>query len=103
FTDLQSHITSGASAPAQYAAVAAYQDEARVNEAVAAMVRVFRRRRDGALERLRERAPGIGVVPPEGAFYLFLRVDGYYREGLGDSGAFCRWLLERTGVALVPG
>lgn len=103
FTDLQSHITSGASAPAQYAAVAAYRDEGRVNEAVAAMVRVFRRRRDGALARLRERAPGVSVVPPQGAFFLFLQVDAFYRDDMRGSTAFCQWLLERTGVALVPG
>ena len=103
FSDLQSHITSGASAPAQYAALAAYRDEARVNEAVSAMVRVFRRRRDGALERLRQRAPAITVNPPEGAFFLFLRVDACYGDGIADSTAFCQWLLERTGIALVPG
>lgn len=103
FSDLQSHITSGASAPAQYAALAAYRDEARVNEAVAAMVRVFRRRRDGALERLRQRAPAVTVTPPDGAFFLFLRVDACYGDGVHDSTTFCQWLLERTGIALVPG
>jgi aspartate aminotransferase len=40
---------------------------------------------------------------PDGAFYIFLRVDEYYDEQLRDSATFCAWLLDQTGVALVPG
>ena len=103
FANLQSHITSGATTPAQYAAIAAFRDEPRVLEAVQAMVRVFRRRRDAALALLEERAPEIGVTRPEGAFFLFLRVDSLFRDGITDSIEFCHRLLDRTGVALVPG
>ena len=35
---------------------------------------------------------------PDGAFYLFPRI-----EGLTDSFAFCRRLLEETRVGLAPG
>jgi aspartate/methionine/tyrosine aminotransferase len=38
------------------------------------------------------------VPKPDGAFYLFPRV-----EGLTDSFAFCRRLLEETRVGLAPG
>jgi aspartate aminotransferase len=103
FADLQSHITSGACTPAQYAAYAAYRDEPRVLDAVQAMVRVFRRRRDAAIARLAERVPDITVTRPEGGFFLFLKVDSLYRDGMTDSVAFCHWLLDRVGVALVPG
>ncbi|HSJ07545.1 MAG TPA: pyridoxal phosphate-dependent aminotransferase [Longimicrobiales bacterium] len=103
FTSLQSHMTSGASSPAQAAALAAYRDEARVQEAVLAMVRVFRRRRDRTAEALREALPEADFHLPDGAFFIFLRTDAYYGEDCADSIAFCNDLLQRSGVALVPG
>src|SRR5258708_9417168 len=42
--------------------------------------------------------PGVTVPTPDGAFYLFPRV-----EGMTDSFAFCRTLLEETRVGLAPG
>jgi aspartate aminotransferase len=103
FTSLQSHITSGASSPAQAAAAAVYRDEARVQEAVTAMVRVFRRRRQRAAELLREALPDASFALPAGAFYIFLRVDSYYNETRSGSIDFCNDVLEHTGVAVVPG
>jgi aspartate aminotransferase len=102
-TSLQSHITSGASSPAQAAAYAAYQNEPRVEEALRAMVRVFRRRRDHAAAALRELLPGATFNEPDGAFFLFIRVDSFYDDEHSDSISFCNHLLEQTGVALVPG
>ncbi len=103
FAALQSHITSNASTPAQYAGMAVYQAEPRVEAAVRAMVGVFRHRRERIAGLFRKHLPDAAFVPPEGAFYVFLRTDPYYAEDLPDSVAFCRWLLETTGVALVPG
>ncbi|HSK19429.1 MAG TPA: pyridoxal phosphate-dependent aminotransferase [Longimicrobiales bacterium] len=102
-TSLQSHVTSGASSPAQAAALAAYQDEPRVHEALRAMVRVFRRRRDHAANALREMLPNADFPDPEGAFFIFVRVDDYFGPGRTGSIEFCNYLLEHTGVALVPG
>ncbi|HEX2166795.1 MAG TPA: aminotransferase class I/II-fold pyridoxal phosphate-dependent enzyme, partial [Longimicrobiales bacterium] len=102
-TSLQSHVTSGPSSPAQAAALAAYQDEPRVHEALRAMVRVFRRRRDHAANALREMLPNADFPEPDGAFYIFVRVDEYYESARSGSIEFCNYLLERTGVALVPG
>jgi aspartate aminotransferase len=102
-SDLQSHVTSGACTPGQYGALAAYQDERRVHEAVTAMVRVFRRRRDHAVARLQKLLGADAVTIPEGGFFLFLRVADFYRDGMSDSATFCQRLLEREGVALVPG
>jgi aspartate aminotransferase len=100
---LQSHISSNVSTPAQYAAMAAYRPEPRVEHAVRAMVGVFRHRRERVASLFAKHLPEARFVTPAGAFYLFFRVDAYYREGRADSIAFCRWLLETTGVALVPG
>ena len=41
---------------------------------------------------------GVTVPAPEGAFYVFPRIDG-----LADSFAFCKHLLEETRVGLAPG
>jgi len=103
FAALQSHITSNTSTPAQYAALAAFKSEPRVEHAVKAMVAVFNHRRERVLSLVRKYLPDASVVPPEGAFYLFFRVDGYYGGDITDSVAFCKRLLEQTGVALVPG
>jgi aspartate aminotransferase len=97
---LQSHTTTGANQPAQWAAVTAYSDP-RVDEDVQKMVVAFRRRRDLLARRIREEAPGVQFVEPHGAFYLFFRVDGI-APGLGGAG-FCTQLMQDTGVALVPG
>jgi aspartate/methionine/tyrosine aminotransferase len=60
-------------------------------------------RRDNMLEQFKEHAPDVYCFPPDGAFYLFVRIDNYFSEAMPDSAAFCRWLLETTDVALVPG
>lgn len=100
---LQSHTTSNPSTPAQYAALAAYQDDPRADEAVRAMVDVFARRREHMFEALAQHLPETEFVRPDGAFYLFFRVDRHFRDDITDSVKFCMWLLEHTGVALVPG
>lgn len=100
---LQSHTTSNVSTPSQYAALAAYRTEPLEVEAVRRMVDTFERRRDLALERFADRLPSVEYVPPEGAFYLFFRVDAFFDDEAPDSVAFCRRLLERAGVAIVPG
>jgi aspartate aminotransferase len=102
-TALQSHITSNATTPAQYAAVAAYSASPEEAAAIDEMVRIFHRRRDHVLALFREHLPEVPYIRPEGAFYLFFRTDAYYDDQYPDSTAFCRWLLEEAGVALVPG
>lgn len=100
---IQSQITSNASSPAQYAALAAYQDDARAKDAVRAMVRVFQQRRDKVLAQIEAELPAALTVTPDGAFFLFLKVDALFNDTIKTSSAFCSWLLEETGVALVPG
>ena len=85
--------------PAQRAALGAFTDAsyAEADERVAQLAEA-RALLLGSLDRL-----GWGpVAPAEGAFYLWAGIG----ERLGrhaDSVAWCRALLEETGVALVPG
>lgn len=66
-------------------------------ETLAETMALFRANRDFCLSALRK-MPGLTVPEPEGAFYLFPRV-----EGLTDSFEFCRQLLLKTRVGLAPG
>lgn len=96
---LQSHTTTGANHPAQYAAAAALGDE-RVEADVARMVAEFRKRRDLVVGRFRQDLPGVEFVDPLGAFYFFFRVDSF---GQTSGTEFCTRLVTQSGVALVPG
>jgi aspartate aminotransferase len=100
---LQSQITSNAASASQYAALAAYQDEGRGRQSIRAMVSIFQQRRDKVLAQLETDLPKAVPSVPDGAFYLFIRVNAYYNEQMNSSAAFCSWLLDHTGVALVPG
>ena len=64
---------------------------------IADLVGRLRENRDFCVKALRS-MPGLTVPEPEGAFYLFPRVDG-----LTDSFEFCRRLLMETKVGLAPG
>jgi aspartate aminotransferase len=98
---LQSHTTTGANHPAQWAAATAFTDE-RVEQDVVKMVAAFRRRRDRVVERFRTSAPGVEFVEPTGAFYFFFRVDGVTPAQEYSGIAFCEAAMS-AGVALVPG
>ena len=99
---LQSHTTTGANHPAQWAAAAAFTDE-RIDAEVTKMVAAFRRRRDYLVDRFRREAPGIEFVEPHGAFYFFFRVDGIREKDPVTGTSFCEQLMRQAGVALVPG
>lgn len=99
---LQSHTTTGANHPAQWAAATAFTDE-RVEQEVVKMVAVFRARRDRVVERFRSEVPGVEYVEPHGAFYFFFRVDGIVPGEPVGGMSFCERLMQQEGVALVPG
>jgi len=65
--------------------------------AVKEMLLRLRENRDFCLAAL-SKMPGVKVPKPEGAFYLFPKI-----EGLTDSFAFCKQLLMETRVGLAPG
>jgi aspartate aminotransferase len=93
-TQLNEFIVSHAPSFAQKAAEAAL---AGGEEHVRTMLARLKQSRDLCLDALRS-MPGVTVPEPDGAFYLFPRV-----EGLKDSFEFCRRLLLETKVGLAPG
>jgi aspartate aminotransferase len=95
-TALQSHTTSNAATPSQYAALAALTRTAEADAAIRAMVAEFKARRDLAVDIL-SAIPGLELVRPDGAFYLYFKAPG------GDGTAFATRLLEEAGIAVVPG
>lgn len=98
-TKIQGQSTSNICSIAQKAALAALTGGW---DCLAPMREAFVRRRDMGLAALR--SWGNVVCPePAGAFYLFPQVDWYYTPEVPDSTALCGLLLEKAGVALVPG
>jgi aspartate/methionine/tyrosine aminotransferase len=84
------------SAPAQYAALAAFRPETLA--VLEQRRKEFQRRRDymvPALRRLGFRVP----LMPEGAFYIYAGCEGFS----SDSCAFAFRVLEEAGVAITPG
>jgi aspartate aminotransferase len=93
-TQLNEFIVSHANSFSQRAAqVALAEGEDELHR----MLVRYKENRDLCLRALRQ-MPGVHVPAPEGAFYLFPRIDG-----LADSFLFCRALLEQTKVGLAPG
>jgi aspartate aminotransferase len=98
---LQGQSTSNTCSVSQYAALEAITgDQTEIEK----MIAEFGRRRDRMTSLLRE-IPGVDFAMPEGAFYVFPRVDRYYgaRPNLTGSVAFAEAILEEAGVAVVPG
>jgi aspartate/methionine/tyrosine aminotransferase len=93
-TQLNEFIISCAPGFAQKAAEIALSGG---EEEIAAMLGRLKANRDFCLDALR-RMPGVTTPEPDGAFYLFPKI-----EGLSDSFGFCRRLLEQERVGLAPG
>jgi len=83
--------------PASFIQRAAQAALAQGEEELRRMLARLKENRDFCLAALR-RMPGVTVPSPDGAFYLFPKI-----EGLTDSFTFCRKLLEETHVGLAPG
>jgi aspartate aminotransferase len=102
---VQSQSTTNPSSISQAAAIAALTgpQDFLVERRVA-----FQRRRDIVVDGLNA-IDGISCRRPEGAFYVFANCAGLIgrRSADGDvidsDAAFCRYLLERHNVAVVPG
>ena len=102
-TALQSQITSNPSTPTQLAALEAYRNTEASDAAIAEMGTAFRRRRDLVLAKLREHFPDIRLIEPQGAFYVYFRVDGFFDDDVKSATDWCSKLIREAGVALVPG
>jgi aspartate aminotransferase len=97
---IQSHATSNVASITQKAAVAALTGS---QEPVSRMLAEYRRRRD-QLHQWLSADPGMKIVKPAGAFYLFPDIrDILARGGFETSAAFAEALLEEARVAVTPG
>ena len=93
---LQSQSTSNINSITQKAAIPALLGE--VDTDINNMRKAFEGRADEAVKLFNE-IDGLSVLKPQGAFYLFVNI----KEVSNDSIAFCKALLQETGVAVVPG
>lgn len=101
---VQSHATSNPNSIAQKAAVAALLGP---QDCVAEMKSAFSLRRDYMVKKIRS-IPGLSLIEPEGAFYVFVDVSGIFGRScrgqtIADSDMFAALLLEQAQVAVVPG
>ena len=93
---LQGQCTSNVNAMTQHAAIVALDGGA--HETLKMMNTEFEKRRNVALEKFNN-INGLSCYKPDGAFYLFVNI----KELSNDSMDFCAKLLEKEGVAVVPG
>ncbi len=102
---MQSQSTAGVNTLSQWAAVAALEGP---QEFLAAHAAAYQQRRDGMLDIL-DRVPGISCDRPQGAFYLFPRIEGLLGrrtpqgQVLETEQDVVIYLLEYAGVAVVQG
>ena len=101
---LQGQTTTGATTIAQKAAAAALTGD---QTCVAEMNTAFKRRKELIVKLIRE-IPGVNVYDPDGAFYVFPKVDSYYGKkfngsSINGSSDLCLYLLEHAHIATVPG
>lgn len=93
---LQGQVTSNINSITQHASILAL--EGKADDAIETMRVEFEKRRNVAITQLNY-IKGISCVKPEGAFYLFANI----KDLTNDSIKFCSELLEKEGVAVVPG
>ena len=94
FENLVQYNTSGVPEFLQHGCLAALNDG---DAYLKRLVEQCRQGRDIVCERLAER-PQVRLIHPQGAFYLFFRV-----EGENDSVAFARRMVDKANVGLAPG
>ena len=93
---LQSQSTSNINSITQKASIPAL--DGRADADIEMMRKVFKQRRDMAVELINE-YDKLSVVKPDGAFYLFINI----KKVSSDSMTFAKELLAQKGVAVVPG
>lgn len=97
---IQSQSSSNASSIAQKAAVTALNAG---QECVREMTAHFKKRHDFVVEGL-NKLPGVSCLPGAGTFYAFAHIERAMEiVGAKDDTAFCEYLLNHAGVAVVPG
>lgn len=97
---IQSQSTSNPCSIAQKAGVAALRGD---QSFVQGMVKSFKERHDYVLERLSSLS-GVEVIPADGTFYIFPSFQELIiHKGYANDLALSEDLLQKTGIALVPG
>jgi aspartate aminotransferase len=101
---LQGQLTSGANAVTQRAAIVALTGDM---EPTYAMNEEFARRRARMLELL-SAIPHVVCAPPDGAFYVFPVISGYFGKStadqtIKDADDLCMYLLNTAHVSTVTG
>lgn len=98
--NVQSQSTSNPTSISQVAAEAALNGP---QDVLQPMIEAFKRRHDLVVNGLNE-IKGISCLPADGAFYAYASVRPLIRAlGLKSCTEFADWLLDKTGVAVVPG
>ncbi len=100
-TKVQSQSTSNPTSISQVAAQAALEGP---QDCIKTMGVAFKERHDYVVERL-NRMPGVECLPTDGTFYVFPKVQGMIERiaGVNNDLDLAEHLIEKAGVALVPG
>ena len=98
---VQSQSTSNPTSISQVAAQAALEGD---QSCIAPMIRAFRERHDFVVSALND-IPGVECLPADGTFYCFPKVQAVIDrlDGVSDDIGLAEYLLDKAGVALVPG
>lgn len=98
---IQSQSTSNPTSISQVAAVEAISGD---QSCIATMLVEFKKRHDYVVEELNT-IEGVDCIKSDGTFYVFPNVEKLISklEGINDDLDFAEYLIEKAGVALVPG
>jgi aspartate aminotransferase len=98
---IQSQSTSNPTSISQYAALAALTGD---QSFIAEMCVEFKKRHDFVVAELNT-IDGVECVETDGTFYVFPNIEKLLErlDGIDDDLAFSDYLIEKAGVALVPG
>jgi aspartate aminotransferase len=102
--NIQSQFTSAPSSITQHAAVTALNGDLSTAHA---MVDEFRKRRAFVFEQL-SNIPGLKLIEPDGAFYMFPDVSAFFGksydgEVINNADDVCMYLLHKVNVSTVTG
>jgi aspartate aminotransferase len=101
---LQGQLLTGPTTLAQKAATDALNGD---QQCVSDMLDAFKRRKNLIMELMKD-IPGLDVAEPDGAFYVFPKVDSYFGKTyngrkIETSNDLCIYLLEEGHIGTVPG
>ena len=98
---IQGQSTSNPASISQYASVAALNGD---QDVLIPMLKAFKKRHDFVVKGLNA-IDGVECLESDGTFYCFPKVEGLIARvnGVANDAELAEYLLDKTGVALVPG